>query len=187
MSSVLYYSNYCENSNKILELLSKTNLKNEMHFICVDKRVRKQNNIYIILNNGQEMLLPEKIVGVPALLLLNKGHKILFGNNIINYLEPEIDLEKSKNTLNKELIDEPLSFSLNSNGFGVISDEYSFLDQNNEDLSAKGNGGMRQQHHYASIRQNYNIETPPDTYKADTIGEVSMEKLLEKRNNEVNK
>ena len=49
MSSVLYYSNYCENSNKILELLSKTNLKNEMHFICVDKRVRKQNNIYIIL------------------------------------------------------------------------------------------------------------------------------------------
>lgn len=188
MSSIIYYSNYCDNSNKILELLSKSKLKNEMHFICIDKRVKKNNNTYIILNNGQELLLPPKVVGVPALLLLNKGHKILFGNEILNYLQPELDLEKSKNKVNNNQIDEPMCFSLNSGltgGFGVVSDEYSYLDQNSEDLSAKGNGGMRQQHHYASISQNYNIETPPDTYSADTIGNVSMEKLLEKRNSEI--
>lgn len=188
MSSILYYSNYCDNSNKILELLSKSKIKDQMHFICIDKRIKKNNSTYIILNNGQDILLPPNVTGVPALLLLNKNHKVLFGNEILNHLQPELDLEKSKNNINKNYIDEPVSFSLNNNvsgGFGVISDEYSYLDQNSEDLSAKGNGGMRQQHHYASIKQNFNIETPPDTYTSDTIGNVSMDKLLEKRNSEI--
>jgi len=188
MSSILYYSNYCENSNKILELLSKSNLKDEMHFICIDKRVKKNNCIYVILNNGQEILLPPNVVGVPALLLLNKGQQVLLGNDILNHLQPKLDLIKSKNKVNNQQIDIPMSFSLNSclsSGFGVVSDEYSYLDQNSDDLSSKGNGGMRQQHHYASINDKINIETPPDTYTADTIGNISMDKLLEKRNSEV--
>ena len=188
MSSILYYSNYCDNSNKILELLSKSKIKDKMHFICIDKRIKKNNSTHIILNNGQDILLPPNVTGVPALLLLNKNHKVLFGNEILNYLQPDLDLEKSTNNINNNHIDEPVSFSLNNSvscGFGVISDEYSYLDQNSEDLSAKGNGGMRQQHHYASINQNFNIETPPDTYTSDTIGNVSMDKLLEKRNSEI--
>ena len=187
MSSILYYSNYCENSNKILEILSKSKVKDDIHFICIDKRIQKNNNIYITLNNGQEILLPPKVVGVPALLLLNRGHKILFGNEILNHLRPELDLEQSNNkTINNN--DEPMSFSISrclSSGFGVTSDEYSFLDQNSDDLSAKGNGGMRQTHHYSSINHTDNIQTPPDTYAADTIGNVTMDKLLEKRNNEI--
>jgi len=54
-------------------------------------------------------------------------------------------------------------------------------------LSAKGNGGLRQTHHYASINYTDQIETPPDTYSADTIGNVSMEKLQSQRDNDVNR
>jgi hypothetical protein len=186
MSSILYYSNYCEFSKKILEVITKSNIKNKMHFICIDKRIKKQNNIYIILNNGQEVLLPPKIDCVPSLLLLNKNHHIIQGNNILNHLQSRIELED--NHMNKNNNNNPSSFSIYnfSNNFGVTSDEYSYLDQNSDELSAKGNGGLRQIHHYSSIHTMDNIETPPDTYSANTIGEVNMESLVKKRNNEIN-
>jgi DNA gyrase inhibitor GyrI len=40
---------------------------------------------------------------------------------------------------------------------------------------------MRQQHHYAGVSYNDNIETPPDNYSADTIGSVSMDQLQQQR------
>jgi hypothetical protein len=80
---------------------------------------------------------------------------------------------------------EPLAFSMNNSGFGVTSDNYSFLDQDADALSAKGNGGMRQQHHYASLDYNVNIDTPPETYQPDKIGQVSMEQLQQKRNKDI--
>jgi hypothetical protein len=52
-------------------------------------------------------------------------------------------------------------------------------------LSAKGNGGMRQQHHYATLDHFSNIETPPDNYTPDKVGSVSMEQLQQQRNTEV--
>ena len=68
---------------------------------------------------------------------------------------------------------------------GVASDNYSFLDQDAESLSAKGNGGMRQQHHYAGLDHYSNIETPPDNYTPDKVGQVSMEQLQQQRNTDV--
>ena len=53
------------------------------------------------------------------------------------------------------------------------------------DLEVKGDGGMRQLHHYASINHSDTITTPPDNYQADTIGEVSLEQLQQQRNNEI--
>ena len=78
-----------------------------------------------------------------------------------------------------------MSFSLGGGMCGVSSDSFSFLDQSSEDLSAKGSGGMRQAHHYASITQDEQIETPPDTYSADTIGEVSLSNLNTQRETDI--
>ena len=155
-----------------------------MHFINIDKRVKKSNGAtYIILENGQEILLPPTVTKVPALLLLNKSHHVLFGSDINKYLEPKNIAQT--NTIVKTN-GEPLAYSLSGGGaFGVISDNYSFLDQDAESLSAKGNGGMRQQHHYATLDGQINIDTPPDTYEPDKIGQVSMEQLQQKRNSEV--
>ena len=185
MSSILYYSNYCENCKPLLQMLSKSEVKNDMHFICIDNRVKKNDgSTQIILSNGQEILLPPTITKVPALLLLNRGHRVLFGNEIKDYLAPTQKKHENKATRNNG---EPCAFSLGAAScFGVASDNFSFLDQNSDELSAKGNGGMRQQHHYVGIGESNDIETPPDTYSADTIGSVSMEQLQQKRNQDMN-
>lgn len=153
-----------------------------MHFINIDKRCKKNGATYIILENGQEILLPPTVSKVPALLLLNKGHSVLFGSDINKHLEAS-NITHTNPTVKQN--GEPLAFSLNNCGFGVTSDNYSFLDQDPDSLSAKGNGGMRQQHHYASLDYNGNIDTPPDTYAPDTIGQVSLEQLQQKRNKDI--
>jgi hypothetical protein len=154
-----------------------------MHFINIDKRCKKNGATYIILENGQEILLPPTVSKVPALLLLNKGHHVLFGGDINKHLEASNVIHTNPIVKNNG---EPLAFSMNNGGFGVTSDNYSFLDQDADALSAKGNGGMRQQHHYASLDYNVNIDTPPETYQPDKIGQVSMEQLQQKRNKDIN-
>lgn len=184
MSSIFYYSNYCDKCKSLLQIISQSDVKNEMHFIALDDRTKKPNGAtYVVLSNGQEILLPPTITKVPALLLLNRGHRVLFGSEIIDHLRPKQEVSQKTATENNG---EPDAFALGTNGYGVASDNFSFLDQNSDDLSAKGNGGMRQQHHYVGIGESSDIETPPDTYSADTIGSVSMEQLQQKRNSEVN-
>jgi len=54
MSSILYYSNFCEHSKKLLQTLSKTQASKDLHFICIDKRTQgPDKKIYIVLENGQ--------------------------------------------------------------------------------------------------------------------------------------
>jgi hypothetical protein len=192
MSSVLYYSNFCENCKNLLQKLSKTDKKKEIHFLCIDKRVKKNNGAtYIVLNNGQEILLPPTITKVPALLLLNQGHHVLFGNDIDNHLRPlETDFtHQAQSPQNVAQMSEPEAFSINSNSnmTNVSSDNFSFLDQSAESLTAKGDGGLRQLHNYVTLDQKDIIETPPDTYAPDKIGSVSLENLQLKRNEEMNK
>jgi hypothetical protein len=182
MSTILYYSNYCDNCSKLLQIISTSNCKDDMHFINIDKRAKKNGATYIILENGQEILLPPTVTKVPALLLLNKGHHVLFGGDINKHLESSNITHTNPIVKNNG---EPLAFSMNSCGFGVTSDNYSFLDQDPDSLSAKGNGGMRQQHHYAGLDYNVNIETPPENYQPDKIGPVSMEQLQQKRNKDI--
>lgn len=180
MSSILYYSTYCDNCNKLLQVVARSNSKSDMHFINIDKRTKKPNGAtYIILENGQEILLPPSITKVPALLLLNKGHRVLFGNDINNHLEAS-NVAQTNSIVKTN--GEPLAFSMGGCGYGVASDNYSFLDQDPQSLSAKGDGGMRQQHHYVGLDYMDNIETPPDTYQPDKIGQISTEQLEQSRN-----
>jgi hypothetical protein len=162
MSSILYYSKYCEVSKKYLQLLSKSEIQKDIHFICIDKRTKDSNNkTYIILENGQKIILPENVTKVPALLLLNQGYQVLYGEQILQHLKPKQQEEVRQATQNNM---EPMAFSLGGGGsFGdVISDQYSFLDQGEEDLKTTGNGGMRQMHNYVDLNTafNGNISNP---------------------------
>ena len=56
--SILYYSNFCEPSKKLLQLIAKTKLKNELHFICIDKRFRNSKGQTILILENQQVLLP---------------------------------------------------------------------------------------------------------------------------------
>jgi hypothetical protein len=184
MSSILYYSNYCEHSKCLIQTISRSSVKNDIHFICIDKRIKKSNgSVYIQFENGQEILLPPTVTKVPALLLLNRGHQILFGDEILNHLQPREEINQNVAT---DFNGEPnaFSFDMGGNGLacGVTSDCYSFLDQDADSLSCKGSGGMRQQRHYAALDQQDQIETPPDTYSADTINESALKEYEKQRN-----
>jgi hypothetical protein len=184
MSTILYYSNFCENCKSILADIAKSPIKDDMHFICIDKRTRGENGAtYVVLETGQKVLLPPTVTKVPALLLLNRGHQVIFGDEIKNHVMPKIDAQRAHAVHDSG---EPSAFALGGGGgFGVASDNYSFLDQSADELAAKGEGGMRQQHHYAGVSYNDNIETPPDNYSADTIGSVSMDQLQQQRSADI--
>jgi hypothetical protein len=151
MSCILYYSKYCDVCKKYLQLLSKSDSQKDIHFICIDKRVKDANNkTYIILENSQKIILPENITKVPALLLLNQGYQVLYGEQILQHLKPRQQQEVRIATQNNM---EPMAFSLGGGGgFGdIVSDQYSFLDQDPDELRAEGNGGMRQMHNYVDL------------------------------------
>jgi hypothetical protein len=127
------------------------NVQKDVHFICIDKREKDANNkTYIILDNGQKIILPENITKVPALLLLNQGYQVIYGEQILNHLKP-IQKEEIKYATQNNM--EPMAFALGSSGnFGsIVSDQYSFLDQEPDELTATGNGGMRQMHNYVDL------------------------------------
>ena len=178
MSSILYYSKNCPHSSKIITKLSKSDIKKEIHFVCIDKRIKRGNKLYIILNNNKEILLPETITKVPSLLLLYQSYRVLTGDEILKYFEPKIAANVGIAT-NKNM--EPISFSMNEIGF-QMSDTYSFLDQTDEELSAKGDGGLRQIHSFSTINNNVTIETPPEDYIPDKVRETDLEKLQKERN-----
>ena len=118
MSSVLYCSKYCENCKLLLYELGKSNLQNDIHFLSIDRRIKKKEQLYIVLDNGREILLPSQITSVPSLLLLNKGNKILVGNDVLNYFKPKITSEKVQSISNIE----PIAFSFTY----CMSDSYSY-------------------------------------------------------------
>ena len=139
MSCILYYSNYCDPSKKILYDLARTQIKDDIHFVCIDKRERgEKGKIYILLTNGQKLLLPPTVNKVPALLLLHQGNRILFGKNIYAYFKPKIEEIKNRAT---KMNQEPLAFSFSEMG-NSLSDTYSYLDTSPDDLCAKGAGGL---------------------------------------------
>jgi len=187
MSSIIYYSNSCDRCKSVLSALSKSRVQDDIHFLCIDKRVKSGTGAWHILTEtGEKVLLPPQVNRVPALLLLNKGHLVLYGDQILQHFQPKnVALNDQATGFNGE----PNAFSLGresmGSGFGVASDNYSFLDQSADELSAKGNGGMRQLYNYATIDLVDKIETPPDNYSPDKVGSVSLEQLQQKRMSEI--
>jgi hypothetical protein len=166
MTSILYYSNLCEPSKSLLQLIAKTKLKEEVHFICIDKRVNDSaGQIYLQLENNQRVILPPTVTKVPALLLLTQGHKVLFGEQIYEHLKPQDVVINHVETSGNG---EPEAYSLGQ--MSSMSDAYSFWDQSAEDLSAKGSGGVRQLHSFVTLEQQNQIMTPPDDYEPDKVG-----------------
>ena len=177
MSSVLYYS------KELITRIAKTKTKNEMHFVCIDNREKHTDGTTnIILENGQRLLLPPNVKSVPTVLLLHHGNRVIDGLKEINhFLSPgEVEINNKATGNNGE----PLAFSMNEMGSG-LSDNYSYLDMSAEELSAKGDGGLRMMHSYTGWSENQSIATPPENYVPNKVGNVDMGKLQEQRNSEI--
>ena len=195
MSCILYYSNFCQHSNNIIQVLSKSSIKNDIHFICIDKRERTQDGkVALLLENNQKVILPDMVTRVPALLLLKDNYKVIFGDEILQHLQPRQETLTEQAT---ELQMEPAAYSLGGSGgggagggsllSGVVSDQFSFLDQTSDDLSAKGNGGTRQMYNYAALDYNDTISTPSEDYTPNKMNDNDLEKYQQQRNIDVQK
>jgi len=192
MSCILYYSKYCEICKEYLKIISKYQLQNDIHFICIDRRINENNNTYIILENGQKIILPQNVVKVPALLLLNANYKILYGQELLDFLRPKQIEEIRESTFNNM---EPMSYSfdsVNSICSNVVSDNFSYLDQGEEELKATGNGGMRQMHNYVdfnnsslnlnnSMNMNFNNDYNTTLRGSKKMGEENSNTIMEAR------
>jgi hypothetical protein len=176
MKYILYYSNFCKHCENILSILSKSQLKDSIYFVNIDNRVVENGKMCILLQNGKKLVLPKSVKEVPSLILLHQGNIVLEGKQILDYF---------KDALKKEESYEPLAFSMDEmNG---MSDGYSYLDMTSDQMSAKGDGGTRIMHSFASLQGETKIETPPDNYEPNKVGDVSLETLQQQRNAEIPK
>ena len=185
---ILYYSNECPNSQKVIKYIAKNCLIDKINAICIDKRTidKTSGQIYIRLENGKLVMLPPNIHSVPALLIVKNNYSCIFGQEIINYFEPVV---KGKTEEAHQLNGEPLGVSLapSSAGVAIMSEQYTLYDLSPDDLSAKSRSEKRPMYNYVSAsHQPYKIPTPPDTYRPDKIGDsVSIETLTQKRNSDI--
>jgi hypothetical protein len=193
MSCILYYSNFCEQSKKMLQVLSKTQNTN-LHFICIDSRIKENGKTYIILKNQEKIILPQNVTHVPALLLLNQNYAVIFGDKIYDHLRPQhVQQTKVATKNHMEPVSQQDGFST-FGGFssGIVSDSYSFLDQSESDLTTLGNGGLKQTHSYVTLAEsmNLNIHLPQDnnSHKSNKMkaGDINMEDLQRRREEELN-
>ena len=184
MSSILYYSNFCKHSSNIIQILSRSTVKNDIHFVCIDKREKMADGqIALILENNQKVILPTQITEVPALMLLNQNYRVIFGDDILKFLEPRQERQTQATPM---VNNEPSAFSLSGGGaLGVVSDQFSFLDMTSDDLSAKGNGGTRQMYNYATLDLNDKINTPDEDYTPNKVGDSDLQKYENARNSEI--
>ena len=116
---------------------------------------------------------------------MNQNYKVIFGEEILGFLKPKEEVINQVATNNNG---EPSAFTLsNMSGIsGIVSDNFSFLDQSSDDLSAKGQGGGRQMHNYATINYEDTISTPDDNYTPNKVDEGEMNKYREEREKDVN-
>lgn len=186
MSTILYYSNFCQHSKSLIQHVSKNpELTKDIHFICIDKRIKTPDNkTKIVLENGQQIAMPDNLNMVPALLLLNDNYRIIYGEEIMSHFKPRQEVVTRVATNNNM---EPEAFAIGGGGYGSLSDAYSFLDMNSDDLSAKGDGGTRQMHHFVGLEHSDKINTPQDDtdYKGPKIPESTLEKLMQEREKDI--
>lgn len=182
-NQIIYFSKYCEHSNKLLKILSKTDkIKEKIHFLPIDKRIKKNDGrTYVVLDNGQEILMPDVIKQVPALLLLHYGNRTLFGEEILKFYRPQIDKERKVAT---NYNGEPQSFSMKEAGT-MMSDSYSYLDQSSDEMGVKGNGGLIQMHSFTKIDEHITIDTPPEDYVKERLADDALKNYQEQRNKSI--
>jgi hypothetical protein len=183
---IVYYSNYCKHSQKLLQYLAKNGLTTKVNCINIDKRKRDSatGQTHIYLEKGGAVLLPPNVHCVPTLLLVNEKFRVITGQEIYSHFAPKVTVQNKIATNG----DEPESYMLPFSQNGIQSEQYTFYNMTPEELSAKGKGGMRQMYNYVSaFTDNMSINTPPDDYRPNKVSAESVEALEQTRNNEMNR
>ena len=185
----LYYSNHCKHSQRVLQFLVKGNLAEKINFLCIDKRRRDPNNnqMYIILENGQRVVMPPNVNSVPALLLVKQSYRVILGDDIVQYFQTAASVETKKRIMREPVDPVGTSIMLSTGGMNIVSEPYTMYNLTPDELSAKGSSGRRQMYNYVSANDEIiSINTPPDEYQPAKISQnVTIDTLQQKRIDEI--
>ena len=184
MKYILFYSNFCKHSKELLLQISRTGVKGEINFVCIDKRKTENGSNYAVLENGKLIIIPNSITVVPSMILLNYGNKIISGPEIINFLNESI-VKSISTATNGEM--EPACYSFSE--MGGLSDPYSYLEISSDDMLAKGSGGTKIAHDYSFITSSNSIETPPEGSKPSDykLSTIDIDSIVKNRENDIPK
>lgn len=178
---ILYYSNFCIHSRKVIDYVSKNELINKLNCICVDNRIvdSKSGQLHIQKENGKYVLLPPNVHSVPALLVAKQNYVAIFGKDaIFDYLDPIVSKTIS-NAVAKN--GEPVGTSLGMGSVGVSSEKFTFFNGRSND--------MMDANSVSNYHNGNSIHTPPDNYKTDRIhpdaGLQMMDILQKQRDQDV--
>ena len=130
MSSILYYSKFCSSSGEVLNKFAKSKIKDEFHFVCIDRRVKDKNGqTFVILENESKIILPDIVQQVPTVIKLNDDNKIYRGaKEIIEHFQPRENEINDEATMSQG---EPTAFSMTE--MSGASDPYSYLNMTFEE------------------------------------------------------
>jgi hypothetical protein len=184
---ILYYSNYCKHSQRILQTLVKNNLGEKISFICIDKRSQdpKNGQTYIHLESGGKVIFPPNVHSVPTLLLIKDKYRAVLGDEILQHFHKDMKQMYSQ----AQPMGEPSGFHISSfsGGNGITSEKFTNYNLSPDDLSAKSNSINRPLYNYVSVKDDtVFINTPPDNYTPDKVSSnVTVDKLQQQRMDEL--
>jgi hypothetical protein len=156
-------------------------LQNEIHYICIDRRIVENGQTIIILNNEHRIVMPSNISQVPALLVI-QGYNILYGDDILNFLKPAI-LEKVQIATEGNM--EPVAFSLDAYGGGggsVQSDNFCFIEPSDE-MADNQMHNTRGTPMFTQYEQDAQTEAPSSARIKEN--EITTDMLIQQRQNDL--
>ena len=103
MKYVLFYSNQCDTSRRLLSEINRSHpkWKEQIIFLCIDKKIRDPitKNIMIVLENGEHIQMPTQVKTTPCLLIKEKYYNYIEGEVIFSFLRDEEKQWREKNKL----------------------------------------------------------------------------------------
>jgi glutaredoxin-related protein len=133
--SVIYYSNKCPQSQKLLQELAHMQLNPNTYFINVDNRTVEPNGKqYIVLENGQKIIMPTQYVTrVPALFVAADGNRVEYGVQAIlqavrGQQPPQQRQPPNGIQPNRTQVQQDQDYDTYSRASTNLSDQYSSLD-----------------------------------------------------------
>jgi len=194
---ILYYSNLCKHSQKIIQYLVKMQLTQQLSCICIDNRVRDANNnqLYVVLENGQRVATPPNLTHVPSLLCVKKNYTLITGDGIFDYLASTYGGRGGRDTYGVERNGgaampsavhrqrEPEAYLLSgaTANANVFSEAYTSYAMSADDLAANSGSANRPLHNYVPVDHHITIHTPTEDYRPDKISETALEQAQQQR------
>jgi len=184
-----------------------------IHWVCIDSRITEGKNTYVLLSNGNKIIIPDAINRVPAMLSL-KDYKVTYGADILGSIQhmckmsempPQNAMVQMAETTRKghhqpiqhspgpsniHSSGEPEAYSLGGTGMfsgNVMSDHYSEWHISDDQLLAQGNGGCMQMHNYVNPQYVDTITQAPEsvTRAPRMSNSVTVENLQKQRSSDL--